>query len=131
MMAQGPTSRPLEGPGSAARLAEVRGAFAAAAAGSGRRRAGAWARLGGVVWALYLASCFGVIAWGLDRLYPQVRSAAVSSALARPGLERPFATCGAAHAAGIYNIPHGAPGYAAWQDPDADGLACEPAPRGW
>ena len=40
--------------------------------------------------------------------------------------ERYFRNCTAAHAAGVYSIPRGAPGYRPALDADNDGLACEP-----
>lgn len=43
-----------------------------------------------------------------------------------PDLTRPFRTCAAAHAAGVYDIPADSPAYSPHQDGDGDGLACEP-----
>lgn len=43
-----------------------------------------------------------------------------------PTVDRYFRNCAAAHAAGVYSIPRGAPGYRAALDADDDGLACEP-----
>jgi hypothetical protein len=37
-----------------------------------------------------------------------------------------YRNCAAAHAAGAFTIPRGAPGYRAALDRDDDGLACEP-----
>jgi hypothetical protein len=51
------------------------------------------------------------------------------SASSAPTADSPnlyFADCTAAHDAGHYNIPRGAPGYRQALDADLDGLACEP-----
>ena len=53
---------------------------------------------------------------------------AVIEGLYGPQLTRPFASCAAAHAAGVYNIRSNSPGYLLSQDADNDGLACEPVP---
>lgn len=120
--------------------------------GSVPRRAGPFARIGGLLLVAYWTGCLTVITFGLDRLYPEVRPA-ITSRLATlaaqavaapaaidagnvsptPGFEarsvrpvRSFRTCAAAHAAGVYDIPAGSPAYRLRQDGDGDGLACEP-----
>jgi hypothetical protein len=92
------------------------------------------------VLAIYWIGCLGVIAVGLDRLYPEVRARtfeATAPALATVASlpveaqgrrATPYRNCAAAHAAGIYDIPVGSPMYAERQDGDGDGLACEPPP---
>jgi len=46
-----------------------------------------------------------------------------------PARERAFASCAAAHAAGVAPIRRGEPGYAPHLDRDDDGVACEPYRR--
>jgi hypothetical protein len=75
----------------------------------------------------YWVACLGVIGFGLDRLHPEIRRAAVRMSVTRHG-EQPFANCAAAHAAGVYNIPTWSLAYTVRQDGDGDGLACEPGP---
>lgn len=147
------TPRPaLEGPGSAERARRLQRRFRHAERQAAR---GPLARLGRRLLVAYWAACLTVIALGLDSLYPDVRPAltarlvptahAASSLPARapveaalpqrllpaqptpaPDLTRPFRTCAAAHAAGVYDIPAGSPAYSPHQDGDGDGLACEP-----
>ncbi|HEY2356785.1 MAG TPA: excalibur calcium-binding domain-containing protein [Phenylobacterium sp.] len=51
---------------------------------------------------------------------------ATDASVPAAGAERYFRNCTAAHAAGVYSIPRGAPGYRPALDADNDGLACEP-----
>jgi hypothetical protein len=131
-------SKVLEGPGAEARAARLRRRFRAASRGG---LAGPLARVGRGVLILYWAGCLAVILAGLDRMYPEAwataRSARPVAGLSAPvpgvaGLAaaRPFATCGAAHAAGVYDIPAGSRAYVSGQDGDGDGLACEPVRSG-
>jgi hypothetical protein len=90
--------------------------------------------------AAYWICCLGVIAVGLDRLYPSWRNGAearfeqaaerlsTSAPQVAVTFGRAFPNCSAAHAAGVYNIPMGTPAYRERQDGDGDGFACEPAP---
>lgn len=86
-------------------------------------------RLGLWAMAAFWCLCLTVIGVGLDRLHPQVRQR-FAYALRNPAedLARPFATCGAAHAAGYYDIPEGSAAYVPGQDDDRNGRACEPLP---
>lgn len=43
-----------------------------------------------------------------------------------PITSRYFRSCAAAHAAGVFSIPRGAPEYRPALDSDGDGIACEP-----
>ena len=43
-----------------------------------------------------------------------------------PASYRYYRSCAVAHAAGVYSIPRGAPGYRPALDADNDGVACEP-----
>lgn len=139
--------RSLEGPGSAQRLHGLQRRFQRAPSSRG------WlSRIGRRLLVVYWAACLAVIALGLDRLYPYARpalAARVASALPAPappaaggadlqappprnepalsnGATRPFRSCAAAHAAGVYDIPAGSSAYSPQQDGDGDGLACEP-----
>lgn len=130
--------RTLEGPGAATRAARLRRRFRQAS-GSSPPRSSDLRRAGRVLLLLYWIICLAVIGWGLDRLYPQARAVATSVVVAaQPALDpdavparrvdRPFANCATAHAAGVYDIPRSSPAYLERQDGDLDGLACEPAP---
>lgn len=127
-------SKVLEGPGAEARAARLRRRFRGALRGG---RVGPLARVGRGLLILYWAGCLAVILAGLNRMYPDVWATARSPlpvagrSAPSPGVAglapaRPFATCGAAHAAGVYDIPAGSPAYVSGQDGDGDGLACEP-----
>jgi hypothetical protein len=128
MQGQPSISKVLEGPGAEARAARLRRRFRAAAPGGRRRGLG---RVGRGLLVLYWAGCLAVILAGLDRMYPGLRAQMLPTPLAptQVAVRRPFASCDAAHAAGVYNIPAGSPGYKPGQDGDGDGFACEPAPR--
>ena len=80
-----------------------------------------------IVTVLWIAACCGVIVVGLPRMYPQAGER-LDYAFREPAmdLDQPFASCAAAHAAGYYDIPRASPAYAAEQDSDNDGIACEP-----
>jgi hypothetical protein len=43
-----------------------------------------------------------------------------------PGVGRYYPDCAAAHAAGVYSIRRGEPGYRPELDPNGDGFACPP-----
>ncbi len=73
----------------------------------------------------YWLVCLGVIALGVDYRFPEMRRA-VTDAIYGPTLSKPFASCAAANAAGVYNIRSSSPGYVRGQDVDNDGVACEP-----
>ena len=75
----------------------------------------------------YWLVCAAVIIIGLDAAYP-APGQRLAFALADPALmlDRPFATCAKAHANGYYSIPRDSRAYAADQDGDGDGRACEP-----
>ena len=75
----------------------------------------------------YWVVCLAVIALGVDYRFPELRRA-VTDAIYGPQLAHPFASCAAAHAAGVYNIRRDSAGYLPSQDADNDGVACEPAP---
>ena len=92
-------------------------------------------RLGAPQLALFAATVFlTVVAVGLygPSLLAATRATIVAASPARaadaraPTAERYFRNCAAAHAAGAYSIPRGAPGYRPALDADDDGLACEP-----
>ena len=87
-------TRQLEGSGSRRRLAALRAKF---------RRASRWRGVGKLLLAYWFV-CLSIIGFGLDRLHPEVRSAAVERLVTLHG-ERPFANCTAAHTAGVYDIP--------------------------
>jgi hypothetical protein len=94
--------------------------------GQGRKalaRAGRWALAG------FWCVCVGVIGAGLYQLHPEFGHR-LAYALRDPTgeLTSPFPDCGAAHAAGYYDVPAGSPAYRERQDGDRDGPACEPAP---
>ena len=88
---------------------------------------GRWGDAIRVVAVLWIAACSGVIAVGLNHMYPQA-GARLEYAFREPSmdLDKPFESCAAAHAAGYYDIPRASPAYADDQDPDNDGIACEP-----
>lgn len=75
----------------------------------------------------YWLVCAGVILIGLDAAYPAAGQR-VAFAFADPALilDRPFPNCARAHANGYASIPRRSRAYAAGQDPDGDGRACEP-----
>jgi hypothetical protein len=75
----------------------------------------------------YWLICTAVILIGLDAAYPQP-GRRLAFAFADPALtlDRPFPNCARAHANGYYSIPRASRAYAADQDPDGDGRACEP-----
>jgi hypothetical protein len=75
----------------------------------------------------------GVVAFGL---YGPAFSASLHTMVIRavqstpiPGVGRYYADCAAAHAAGVYSIRRGEPGYRPDLDPDSDGFACTPFER--
>ena len=110
----------LEGPGSVRRLSRIQRRFVRANQSS--RRAGVPLGLGLVV---FLA----VVVGGLcgPNLLAEARAAGGMRLQAQQS--RTFVyyrNCTAAHAAGAYSIPRGAPGYRPALDGDNDGLACEP-----
>ena len=80
-----------------------------------------------VVSVLWIAACCGVIVMGLPRMYPKAGER-LDYAFRAPAmdLDKPFASCAQAHAAGFYANPRASPAYAADQDGDNDGFACEP-----
>ena len=121
--------KPLEGPGSAARLGRLRARFEAAS-GRGGRRPGRLAAVGFAAMAVWSVGSLGVIGVGLERIYPQARVqlAAVPQAQAEAaaGRNRPYPSCAVAHADSVYDIPNGSPIYTPHQNGDGDGLACEP-----
>lgn len=77
----------------------------------------------------YWLVCGAVILIGLDAAYPAAGQR-LAYAFADPSLalDRPFASCTQAHANGYYAIPRRSRAYAAGQDGDGDGRACEPPP---
>jgi hypothetical protein len=102
------------------------------------RRYQAWRRQGGpgqrrrivlspidAVLIACLSLCLIAIGLGLDRMYPTVRPS-LHHALHADLPRRPFPDCEAAHAAGVFSIPRGSSAYAAEQDGNGNGLACEP-----
>lgn len=99
---------------------------------NGRARGGWWRRrlrnVGVRLLVLYWATCLWVILSGVNQAYPDLW-AGVRRALPGPVADRPFASCGAARAAGVSDIPFWSPAYSSDQDGDGDGWACEP-PRG-
>ena len=84
-------------------------------------------RIGRPLLVAYWLVCLAVIVAGLGWQVPELRRAVIEG-LYGPQLTRPFASCAAAHAAGVYNIRSNSPGYLLSQDADNDGLACEPVP---
>jgi hypothetical protein len=75
-----------------------------------------------------LAVFVTVVAFGL---YGPRASASLHAQLARavqsiPGIGRYYPDCAAAHAAGVYSIRRGEPGYRPELDRDGDGFACPP-----
>jgi hypothetical protein len=117
-----PAARPLEGSGSRKRLAALQAKFRKAGQTGGQR-------VFRTLVAAYWVVCLAVIGFGLDRLHPEVRGAAVERLVTWHG-EQPFPNCAAAHAAGVYDIPTWSRAYTERQDGDEDGLACEPPPGG-
>jgi len=91
-----------------------------------REDSGGWSALR-VVTVLWIAACCGVIVMGLPRMYPKAGER-LDYAFREPSmdLDKPFASCAEAHAAGYYDIPRASPAYDADQDADNDGYACEP-----
>lgn len=89
----------------------------------------AWLRRGSrsrtlrALFALYIAICLGVIGWFGGAYLLQQRPALFAAIPAMPTYYR---NCAAAHAAGVYSISRGAPGYRSALDADNDGRACEP-----
>ena len=73
--------------------------------------------------ALYIVICLGVIGWFGGAYVIQQRPALIA---AIPTLPTYYRNCAAAHAAGVYSISRGAPGYRSALDADNDGRACEP-----
>ena len=118
--------RTLEAPGAAERARRLRQRFRHALERPPRART-ALARTGFALLALYWTVCLAVIAWGLDRLNPDLRADLTEQVRTYWG-DRPFPNCAAAHAAGVYDIPSWSPAYTERQDGDQDGLACEPLP---
>lgn len=121
--------RALGGPGSEQRLAALRRRFERASP-KGRLSMRARRRLrefGRGLLVIYWVACVAIIAAGLNRAYPHLWPQ-VRRVLPGPSVEQPFPNCGAAHAAGVYNIPFWSPAYAFEQDRDRDGVACEPPP---
>jgi hypothetical protein len=81
-----------------------------------------------VVWVIALAVFITVLAFGL---YGPQASAALHARLmsavqSAPVLGRHYPDCAAAHAAGVYSIRRGEPGYRPELDLDGDGFACSP-----
>ena len=79
--------------------------------GRGRTRA---------LFALYIVMCLGVIGW-LGGAYVIQQRPALFAAI--PPLPTYYRNCAAAHAAGVYSISRGAPGYRSALDADSDGRA--------
>lgn len=131
MAAHDTSTRPLEGHGSEERLTQLRSRFRAAAPRV-RLSLRVWRRLralGRNLLIVYWLGCIAVIAFGVNRIYPDLWPK-VQRVLPGPKVEQPFPTCRAAHAAGVYDIPIWSPGYTSEQDGDGDGKACEP-PHGY
>ena len=84
-------------------------------------------RIGQPLLVVYWVVCLAVIALGVDYRYPQIRRQ-VMLAIFGPQVDRPYASCAAANAAGVYNIRRSSPAYTPSQDGDNDGVACEPGP---
>jgi hypothetical protein len=82
-------------------------------------------RIGQPLLIAYWLVCLAVIIAGVGWQFPELRGA-VKEAMYGPQLTHPFPSCGAANAAGIYNIRSDSPGYVLAQDADNDGVACEP-----
>ena len=82
-------------------------------------------RLGRGLFAAYLLICVATIVWFGRAYWPTPQPLQLSGPLQAATYYR---NCARAHAAGVYSIPRGAPGYRAPLDADADGLACEPYP---
>lgn len=86
-------------------------------------------------WLLAAGLVFALTVVGV--LYgPELKSSLVTAAVAtfRPhdpntAFQSYFTDCLAAHRAGVYSIPRGAPQYRAALDADDNGLACEPDGR--
>ena len=109
--------------------------------GSGGRRTGARRRSAGMgfgrawhvrgrrgralrtLFALYIVICLGVIGW-FGGAYVVQQRPALFAAIPQPPTY--YRNCAAAHAAGVYSISRGAPGYRSALDADNDGRACEP-----
>jgi hypothetical protein len=72
-----------------------------------------------------LTLCMLAIGIGLDRMYPVVRPS-LTHAFHDDLPARPFTDCADAHDVGVFDIPRGSAAYTIDQDPDRDGLACEP-----
>lgn len=84
----------------------------------------AWLLLAGLAFALAVVGAL----YGAEL---KSRLATVAMATFRPNdpsaaFKSHFADCLAAHQAGVYSVPRGAPQYRAELDADGDGLACEP-----
>ena len=80
----------------------------------------------------YRLVCVLVIVIGLDALYPAAgRHLAYAFRDPALALSTPFASCQQAQANGYFNIPAASKGYAADQDYDGDGVACEPPAHRW
>jgi hypothetical protein len=83
--------------------------------------------------ALAAALFLAVVAFGLygplvsARLHDQVMRALQGAPL--PGVGKYYSDCAAAHAAGVYSIRRGDPGYRPELDPNGDGFACTPFER--
>lgn len=126
MAAHDGIGRRLEGAGSGERLANIRQRFSAVAR---QRRLNRFrAALGVFSRTLligYWTACSAVIVAGVNKACPQIWPK-MQRVLPGPALDRPFATCSEAHAAGVYNIPVWSPAYRLEQDGDGDGKACEP-----
>lgn len=78
--------------------------------------------------AVFLAVVVGGL-YGPDLLASaraKLASASAATATPTPTSYRYYRNCAAAHAAGMYSIPRGAPGYRPALDADDDGVACEP-----
>lgn len=80
---------------------------------------------------LWMLACSAVIVFGLSRMHPEI-GARVAYAFRDPAMDlaKPFPSCKAAHAAGVYDIPRESLAYLQWQDPEGTGLACKPSPDG-
>jgi hypothetical protein len=83
------------------------------------------------VLAMGLALFLAVVAFGL---YGPLVSGSLHEQLLRaiqsaPGIGRYYPDCEAAHAAGVYSIRRGEPGYRPELDPNGDGFACTPFER--
>jgi hypothetical protein len=101
-----------------------------------RRRAALTRGAARILWrralTFYWLVCLAVIGMGLNRVYPGPGQHLVW-AFQDPAreLDAPFASCAKAHANGYFGIPRTSKGYAAGQDPDGDGRACEPHGKDW